>query len=303
MKRKIIQMAGKTMVVSLPSAWVKKYGVKKGEEVEVEESGKDIIISTDKSISVSKKYLDLSDLEPIINRSIIEAYKKGHDELEIKYETKTLFNRIQKVIAELIGFEVIKQSDKSCIIKSVSQPSTDEFDNILRRLFLILKRMGEESLAGIEKNDKSLLLSVIDSDHNVNKFTNFCIRHINKRGYSDLQQNNAMFFIINTLESIGDEYKRLSKLALGSKLTLTRDLLTLHWQVNRLFDMYYEFFYLRKKPRAVEIAKLRDKNLLDASNLLKAKTRNEYEVVFTLLVINQLIISMLGPLLVFIEED
>jgi len=46
MKRKIIQTAGKTMVVSLPSAWVKKYGIKKGEEVEVEERGAEISVST-----------------------------------------------------------------------------------------------------------------------------------------------------------------------------------------------------------------------------------------------------------------
>lgn len=291
------------MLVSLPSSWVKKYGVKKGEEVEVEEQDRRIIVSTSKALSISQKKLDISNLYPIINRSIIESYKRGYDELEIKYDNPELFNRVQKVIEELIGFEVVRQEKDYCIIRAVSQISVEEFDNILRRLFLVIKRMGEECLTGIKNNDKKVLSDTIGLDHNVNKFSNFCIRHINKIGYNDIEKNNAMFFILNNLEFIGDEYKNISKIALDTKLNLSREVLKLHQQVNGLFNLYYELFYRMKKHKAIEIANLRDKIIADASKLLKTKAKGEYEIVFVLLTINQLIIRMLGPLLVFIEED
>jgi len=51
MKRKIIQLAGKTMVVSLPAEWIRKFKVNKGDEVELKEEGKRIIINTDKEFS------------------------------------------------------------------------------------------------------------------------------------------------------------------------------------------------------------------------------------------------------------
>lgn len=303
MKRKVIQMAGKTMVVSLPSSWVKKYDIKKGEELEVEEQDRRVIIKTSKSFVTYKKRLDISNLIPIINRSIIEAYKKGYDELEIRFDSKELFNRVQKVIEELIGFEIIRQEESYCIIKAISQPSINEFDNILRRLFLVIKRMGEECLIGIKNNDKKILFDTINLDYNINKFANFCIRHINKMGYDNMEKNNAMFLILNNLEFIGDEYKKISKIAFDLKLKLKKDLFNLHQQVNNLFNLYYEFFYKMKKSQAIEIANLRDRIMVDASKLLKSKSKEEYEIIFILLTINQLTIRMVGPLLVFIEDN
>ena len=44
MRRKIIQLAGKTLVVSLPSDWVKELGLKKGQEVEVSRVGRSMVI-------------------------------------------------------------------------------------------------------------------------------------------------------------------------------------------------------------------------------------------------------------------
>ena len=37
MERKAIQLAGKTLVVSLPSKWAKKFGISKGDVLFVEE--------------------------------------------------------------------------------------------------------------------------------------------------------------------------------------------------------------------------------------------------------------------------
>ena len=289
-------MGGKTMVVSLPSPWIKKYGIKKGDEIEVEEQNKRIIISTEKAISVSKKRLDISDLTPLINRSIIESYKRGYDEIEIRFDTEELFKRIQKVIEELIGFEIVKQEANYCIVKAVSLPSVAEFDNIVRRLFLVIKRMGEECLNGVKNKDKKILLEVVTLDHNVNKFANLCIRHINKLGYKHLEKNNAMFLILNSLEFIGDEYKKIAKLALNSKLNVNKDVINLYHNVNTLFNLYYEFFYKMRKQKAIEIANLRDKIIVNSSKLLKTKSIVEYELIFVLLTINNLIISDHGLL-------
>ena len=46
MKRKVIQIAESTQLVSLPRKWALKYGVKKGDEVDVLEEGNKIVVST-----------------------------------------------------------------------------------------------------------------------------------------------------------------------------------------------------------------------------------------------------------------
>lgn len=46
--RKVIQIANSTQLISLPRKWTQKYGVKKGDELEVVEDGSKVIISTEK---------------------------------------------------------------------------------------------------------------------------------------------------------------------------------------------------------------------------------------------------------------
>lgn len=78
MKRKVIQMAGKTMVVSIPSDWVKKYGIKKGDELELEKKNRNIIISTKKDYSLNKIKVNISDLdEQVIKWTLSAIHKSG----------------------------------------------------------------------------------------------------------------------------------------------------------------------------------------------------------------------------------
>ncbi|MBU4502331.1 MAG: AbrB/MazE/SpoVT family DNA-binding domain-containing protein, partial [Nanoarchaeota archaeon] len=88
MKRKVIQMAGKTMLVSLPAPWVKKFGIKKGDELELEEGNQNIIISTKKDYSASKIKIDISDLDTqVIKWTLSAIHKSGYDEVEIIYSS------------------------------------------------------------------------------------------------------------------------------------------------------------------------------------------------------------------------
>ena len=48
MGRKVIQIADSTQLISLPRKWALQHGIKKGDELEVEEKGRKIVISTEK---------------------------------------------------------------------------------------------------------------------------------------------------------------------------------------------------------------------------------------------------------------
>ena len=59
MKRRVIQIAESTQLVSLPRKWAKKYNIKKGDELEVEIEGSSVRITTDNVIEVTKKALQI----------------------------------------------------------------------------------------------------------------------------------------------------------------------------------------------------------------------------------------------------
>ena len=45
MKRKVIQIADSTQLISLPRKWAQKFNIKKGDELEVEEHDNKIVVS------------------------------------------------------------------------------------------------------------------------------------------------------------------------------------------------------------------------------------------------------------------
>ena len=68
MKRKVIQLAGRTFVVSLPTSWAREWDVKKGEELELIEDGPRLILSTEKSRQSKKGLIDLSKSKKSLSR-------------------------------------------------------------------------------------------------------------------------------------------------------------------------------------------------------------------------------------------
>ncbi|MFC1775182.1 AbrB/MazE/SpoVT family DNA-binding domain-containing protein, partial [Nanoarchaeota archaeon] len=88
MKRKVIQLAGKTHVISLPSDWVKKYGIKKSDELDVREKHNTLMVSTEQDINVPQKTtVDISGLNEEFIKSIISVlHKVGYDEVEFFFD-------------------------------------------------------------------------------------------------------------------------------------------------------------------------------------------------------------------------
>jgi len=303
MKRKIIQMAGKTMVVSLPSNWVKKYGIKKGEEVEVEERGTNITINSGKSVSTEKFKFSASGLHPLIRRTLLRAYLEGYDEIEISFDEKEQFSLIHNLVSnELIGFEITKQEKNICLIKDIAPVSEGEFDNILRRIFLMVKSMGETSLEAIKKKDKKELEAVIKKDLEVNKFSNFCIRLLNKRGYKDFKKTTTYFFVLNQLESIADEYKHAIRETLKTDLKFGQGTMQMYQKINDFFNQCYEFHYLLKKEKAVNTAVKYESLKKEFDESFKTKNMPDLKLLLHLKLIHSYAIQILGFQTIYIQD-
>ena len=72
MRRKVIQIADSTQLVSLPRKWAQNYGIKKGDELEVTEHGNRVMISVDKNPQTESIEIDLSNLE-LMSKRIVAA--------------------------------------------------------------------------------------------------------------------------------------------------------------------------------------------------------------------------------------
>jgi len=302
MKRKVIQIANSTQLISLPREWSKRFNIKKGSELNVIDNGNHIIIQTENPIDIDRAELDVSDLDIMARRCVTALYKKGVDELKINFNDPLSIELVREAISrETPGFEIIDQKESYCIIRNVSGMKTDEFDNILRRTFLLLIRMAEESYEAIKKQNFNYLKEIARLEEDNNKFTVLCRRVLNKHGTKH-KFVGPLYYIIEELENIADQYKytcvRLNELK-EKNIKISKNVLDMFKKANQQLRNYYELFYKFDKKKIVELKKKRKELIKEAFEQFD-KTNNFYDTVLlhhSITVMNQ-IFCMMGPYLI-----
>ena len=302
MKRKVIQIAGSTHVVSMPASWIKRFNIKKGDEVEVEEQNERVLISTEKNYGIEKVEIDISNLDPMVLRCFVALYKRGADEIRITFDDINLMKDIQRAIGkEAVGFEIIEQGRNFCVVRHVSG-ELEDFEPILRRTFLLLQSMADESLQAIQKNDYEVLHNIAFLEESNNRFTTSCRRYLNRHGLKDLRKVGPMYYIIEDLENLADEYKYLCLYLYNKrheKFVIDQEIIELYDVINRIFRDFYEMFYKFDEKKLTEIGRLRKDIVANAIKIMETSAHPASRIVaHHLLIIAQKIFNLVGPYLV-----
>ncbi len=210
MFRKVSKIGPSTLMISLPSKWVKKFGIKKGHELDVIEEGNVLKIRnaarrSDGAISVHVAS------ETMLKRALISAYIAGYDELSLSVESHITNDVINDVLETLLGYEIVEHSANSYLIRDVARAMNTEFDAILRRLFSMSLSMSEEVLAACKEGDVAKMERIAAVERTTNKFANFCLRVLNKAGHPQHQKLQTLVTLVNELEKIADSYRDICR--------------------------------------------------------------------------------------------
>ena len=245
MQRKVIQQGPATLSVSLPALWVKKFNVKRGDSLFLEEKGNNIEISRGK-ISDEKKKITINTDDSydcsVLARMINAAYVSGYNEIEIivhkqifDYRSTTLYFHsdrykgkgskvnvmtfITDITQFFIGFEIVSQSKDKITLKELASTSTEELSTISNRIYLIAKEIGNTMVEGLENLDINSYEACNNYEHNINKFFRYYRRIINKTGLSNMTKGISMYEITAHIEEICDTYKDIIRNVLDKELT------------------------------------------------------------------------------------
>lgn len=212
MKRKAIQLANQTLVISLPSKWVKQQNIKKGDEIDLEEEDEKLIIRGSFEPEMKTSSLDLKDYSSmIIYRQLRLLYRKGYDKLILKYKNPTQMNVLEDTIKNLIGFEIVEQSKNECIIEDIAESQTKDIDKLIKRVIMLMMSMCEELQDDSKPLDSDRLKDIILTDKQINKFSDYIIRLINKNVIHKKIKKELLFFLALQLEIIGDRCKMVAE--------------------------------------------------------------------------------------------
>jgi len=281
MKRKVIQLAEKTLVVSLPYRWVKKQGVKKGDEIEVEEQGSRLSLISESNPHSKSTILDCNQMnERVMRWSLSALHKKGYDSIELVNLSGDKMKLLQEELKDLfIGFTITHQTKTTATIKAISLDVDAEFDTVLRRAFLVTLSLAESGLENI--NDSDALSDLLHLEKTNNQLTNFCERIINKKGF---KKDATFFYVISwNLEKVCDEFKHICEISSKDHSELSKKVIDIYDRTNKLLRGYYELFYDYRHDKLTDLSEKRKTLQAFAKTALNSETGTNLYIVHHLL--------------------
>ncbi|MBD3318400.1 hypothetical protein GF342_00665 [Candidatus Woesearchaeota archaeon] len=251
MKRKVSRIGPATLMVSLPSQWVKENKVEKGQEIDVVPRGNKLLIQTDTAAKTYKTTLDLRTPTTATQnyighqaRTVKQLYRFGVDEITIQYNDKRVIRQIQHEIQrQLLGFEIVSQGDKVCTIKNIAAGLDSEFNAVLRRLFFLTMSMADDALDAMKKKDKERLEEMPSMEMTQNKLHNLCERMLNKHGFEDNKCTTLIYALVRQLEEVGDALRDVSLYALERNLNMPKPFLEKFASINKELRAFHDVFY------------------------------------------------------------
>ncbi|MEW6295357.1 MAG: AbrB/MazE/SpoVT family DNA-binding domain-containing protein [Candidatus Diapherotrites archaeon] len=204
----------------------------------------------------------------------------------------TALDSIQALVNRFIGVEIIEQKQGYVVVKQLGEISYKEFDNALKRIFMLLISMGKDVLEAIEKNDFSTLRTIHMIDTNIDRFQDYCFRVFNVKGYEEYKKTPTIYSTIFLLELVGDEYKIIAQHVTQDKHKYKKNCLKLLSEINSHFESYYSLFCNFELKKAVKIFEREDEIEKNARKLYEKCSDEEKELLHHLKKIARLTISL-----------
>jgi phosphate uptake regulator len=242
MRRKLTPHGPSSMTVSLPSSWIKQNNLKKGEELEVTEEDNSILIKpvtiTQDIKSTETSFIDLD--KDIGEDIILTLHKKGYDEIKILVDNPDKIKEIHAFLNnKQLGFEIIKQEQNSIIIRNISNPETEQFNSLFRRVFRITIEYANR-IEIIMQNKEEMTHSCVLHEVSINRISNYCKRIIIK----DRCKNACFFYaIIEELNNITRNLTLLLNEIMNMEEIIPKNVVMKYSEVTNILIQVYELYY------------------------------------------------------------
>ena len=171
-----LQKIGSSMLISLPSEWVKNNNLKKGNMVMIE-------VNRNNSISLYPSDIEAEDvkevnipypvpsIESLINQ-IYGAYLLGYDIIRIRGKSLISFDDrelIKLAMRKLVGLEIVDEDGSNIISQFLLDANTLDAEKILRRMSSIVAGMYKDTLSGFQKRENGIEKLIASRDDEVDR--------------------------------------------------------------------------------------------------------------------------------------
>ncbi|MFX1570714.1 MAG: PhoU domain-containing protein [Promethearchaeota archaeon] len=226
--RKVQKTGGSSYIISLPKVWIDKHGVKKNDTLGILSQPDGNLLITpkiDNETAIKTKEIIVDDFEDenFLFRVLIGAYIMGFSRIVIKSSRKfepLIRDTITNFTQIAIGPEIVEESNNFIVIKDLLNPKEMPFEKTIKRMYILVQGMHEDSINAFETKDKDLAEEVIKRDNDVDRLhwligrqSHIVLKDIilcQKMGIT-LEQASHYQQISRFLERIGDHASKIAK--------------------------------------------------------------------------------------------
>jgi phosphate uptake regulator len=215
--RKLIKFGESSHVVSLPSSWIKKNKLKKGDLIYLEENGNNELVllpnearqnreePKEVTINADKKNIAL------IKRELVSGYLKGYSKITLHGKNLDKhMKEIRKLTGCLMALEIIEENSDRIVFKDFLNYDDVDFKDIVKKMDIIIRVMFDDIKIGAKSNAENFHYRQLDVD----KLYFLCLRMVEtaaKKPYllkHSKSSTNDLFTIRRiaaTIETISDQ--------------------------------------------------------------------------------------------------
>jgi phosphate uptake regulator len=186
--RKVQEMGGATLLVSLPKEWARSTSLKKGAVLSIENSGDGgLLIYPVESSAISRPEKEIEIEYPSkfkissLSGEITGAYLLGYDLIKIKGKHRiSAADRETAIVAikKLIGLEIVEEDALSITCQFLVDNTAVEPSKIFRRISAIVRAMISDTLKQLESSESIRFESVAERDDEVDRLHFLVVRLI-----------------------------------------------------------------------------------------------------------------------------
>ena len=269
--RKVLEMGGGTLLVSLPKEWTRRNGVKKGGTLDVAElSGRKLLIRPigDSEDKPKELVIDYSgDDFGQVTTDLTGAYLLGYDIIKIQ-SRRTISRedraRLKATMARLVGLEIMDEDSKNLTLQFLLESSAIIPERIVRRMSGLLDGMLRDTADALSRGDSKLLTLVAERDDEVDRLYFLLVRATRAavtrpevaEGYGLSPVDLLDYRVLASfLESVGDAISELSRKLHENKhsKTLFRECASCVMKLKEMNELSTQAFISRRagRPRTI----------------------------------------------------
>ncbi|WAI00183.1 phosphate uptake regulator PhoU [Methanogenium organophilum] len=226
--RKVQRSGGSSFIVSLPKKWVDATNIQKNDPVGliIQSDGTLLVTPNTTGVQLQRKKVFMADAgtdHTLLLRELVGAYITGYTEIVIRSKHRLpadIIEQVRNFTAMSIGQEIVEETDTEIRVKDLLNPAEMPIENTLRRMAIIVNKMSEDAITALRDQNRSLAISVIERDNDVDRLQWLIARQVNLI-FSDVNLSRRMDIPVATasgyiqiakiIERIADHATKIAK--------------------------------------------------------------------------------------------